>query len=117
MLASGLSAFANILAYGIIQIGNHTTYKGWRWIFIIEGAITCVAALLARLVIVDFPDSSRNNFLTADESAIVKARLANDRGVEEGEKVTWKVIGRTMLDVSSNSYFSNFSPGWAIAPK
>lgn len=29
MLASFLSAFANILAYGIIQIANHTTFKGY----------------------------------------------------------------------------------------
>lgn len=28
MLALALSAFANILAYGIIQIANNTTYKG-----------------------------------------------------------------------------------------
>lgn len=35
LTASGLSAFANILAYGIIQIANHTDYKGWRWIYII----------------------------------------------------------------------------------
>jgi MFS family permease len=98
MLASALSSFANILAYGIIQISNHTTYKGWRWIYIIEGAITCVAAIFARFIIVDFPDSSRNKFLTPEESVVVKARLANDRGFEEGEKVTWKVIWRTMLD-------------------
>jgi sugar phosphate permease len=98
MTASFLSAFANILAYGIIQIANHTTYKGWRWIFIVEGAITCVAAILAWFVIVDFPESSRNTFLTADEKAIIKARLARDRGVEESEKVTWSVIGKTMLD-------------------
>lgn len=98
MLASALSAFANILAYGIVQIAKHTTYKGWRWIFIIEGGITCVAAVAAWFVIVDFPDSSRNKFLTSEEKAIVKARLAADRGVEEGEKVTLKVIGRTMLD-------------------
>jgi MFS family permease len=30
LTASALSAFANILAYGLIQIGNHTNYKGWR---------------------------------------------------------------------------------------
>lgn len=98
MLASALSAFANILAYGITQIANHTTYKGWRWIFIVEGAITCVAAIAAWFVIVDFPDSPRNKFLTAEEKSIVKARLRNDRGIEESEKVTWKVIGNTMLD-------------------
>jgi sugar phosphate permease len=98
MLASALSAFANILAYGIIQIANHTTYKGWRWIYIIEGTITCVTAILAWFIIVDFPESPRNKFLTMEEKAAVKSRLAQDRGYEEGEKVTWKIIGNTMLD-------------------
>lgn len=98
MLASALSSFANILAYGIIQIAKHTTYKGWRWIYFIEGAITCLAAIIAWFIIVDFPESSRNTFLTTEEKSVVKARLARDRGFEEGEKVTWKIIGHTLLD-------------------
>jgi hypothetical protein len=57
-----------------------------------------VAAILAWFIIVDFPDSSRNKFLTPEENAIVKARLQADRGVEEREKVTWKAIWYTMLD-------------------
>jgi predicted MFS family arabinose efflux permease len=98
MTASALSAFANILAYGLIQIGNHTSYKGWRWIFIVEGAITCLAACVAWFIIVDFPDSDRNKFLTPEEKAFVKARLAADRGAEEHEKVTFAIILKTAAD-------------------
>ncbi|OQU98288.1 hypothetical protein CLAIMM_04094 isoform 1 [Cladophialophora immunda] len=98
LTASALSAFANILAYGIIQIANHTKYKGWRWIFIIEGAITCVAAIIAWFIIIDFPHSKRNKFLSAEEKEFVRARLADDRGTEEREKVTMKVILKTAAD-------------------
>ena len=98
LTASALSAFANIFAYGLIQIGNHTSYKGWRWIFIIEGSITCVAATVARFIIVDFPDSHGNHFLTEDEKVFVRSRLADDRGIEEGEKVTRRVLLKTAAD-------------------
>lgn len=70
----------------------------FRWIFIIEGAITCVAAIIAWFIIVDFPDSRGNNFLTAEEKAFVRNRLADDRGVEEREKVTKKIIFKTAAD-------------------
>lgn len=98
LTASALSAFANIFAYGLIQIAKRTEYKGWRWIFIIEGAITCVAAIAAWFVIVDFPDSNRNTFLSEEEKAFVKARLAADRGSEERQKVTWSVLFKTAAD-------------------
>ncbi|KAH7234529.1 major facilitator superfamily domain-containing protein [Fusarium solani] len=98
LTASALSAFANILAYGLIQISKHHSYKGWRWIFIIEGAITVVAGIGSWFIIVDFPDSSANTFLTPEERAFIKARLAADRGPEEREKVTLKVVAKTAAD-------------------
>jgi len=98
LTASALSAFANIFAYGLIQIAKRTEYKGWRWIFIIEGAITCVAAIAAWFIIVDFPDSDRNKFLSVEEKMFVKSRLAADRGTEERQKVTWSILFRTAAD-------------------
>jgi hypothetical protein len=70
----------------------------WRWIFIIEGAITVVAGIGSWFIIVDFPDSDKNTFLTIEERAFVKARLAEDRGPEEREKVTVKILARTAAD-------------------
>lgn len=100
MTGSALSAFANILALGLVQISRVHPYKGWRWIYIIEGALTCALAIVAWFVVVDFPDSSRNKFLSAEEKRLVLARLAADRGgVEEGrEKVTMRIIGETLAD-------------------
>lgn len=99
LTASLLSAFANILAYGIIQIANvNHTYKGWRWIYIIEGALTCALALLSWFIIVDFPDSARNKFLSSEEKSLIRSRLQEDRGDYEGQKVTPKIILQTALD-------------------
>lgn len=98
LTASALSAFANIFAYGLIQIAHHTSYKGWRWIYIIEGSITCVTAIIAWFIIIDFPDSKRNKFLSIEEKTFLIARLAGDRGKEDCEKVTLKIIFKTAAD-------------------
>ncbi|KAI0173435.1 MFS general substrate transporter [Hypoxylon sp. FL1284] len=120
MTGSALSAFANILALGLIQIARTGAggYKGWRWIYIVEGALTCAAAVAARFVIVDFPDSDRNaSFLSAEERAFVRARLAADRGGDGGneaetrETVTWAVFAATMADWKVWSFGLMYSAG------
>ncbi|QPC71258.1 hypothetical protein HYE68_002010 [Fusarium pseudograminearum] len=111
LTASALSAFANILAYGLIQISKHHHYKGWRWIFIVEGTITVIAGIGSWFIIVDFPDSDRNTFLTAEERAFVKARLAEDRGPEEHEKVTMKILATTAADWKPWAYSLMYMAG------
>lgn len=98
MTASFLSSLSNILAYGLIQIADDPKVNGWKWIFAVEGAITVGIAVLVYIVVVDFPDSKRNDFLTAEEKLVVRARLEQERGSSEGEKVTWKVIWETVQD-------------------
>ncbi|KAI1053273.1 hypothetical protein LB506_012307 [Fusarium annulatum] len=111
LTASALSAFANILAYGIIQISKTHHYKGWRWIFIVEGAITVVAGIGSWFIIVDFPDSDKNTFLTPEERAFVKERLSEDRGPEEREKVTLEIIGQTAADWKPWAYSLMYMAG------
>lgn len=98
MTAQFLSSFANILAYGLIQIASHPTIDGWKWIYIVEGSITIGIGILARFIIIDFPESKRNRFLTSDEVTVVRGRLEDERGRFEAEKVTWRVILVTLQD-------------------
>lgn len=51
-------------------------YNGWRWIFIIEGLATVVAAAAAKFFIVDWPEKSK--FLTTDERKLLVRRLNED---------------------------------------
>ncbi|KAL6251828.1 hypothetical protein RBB50_002038 [Rhinocladiella similis] len=98
MTASFLSSFSNILAYGLTQIASDPVNDGWKWIFVVEGAITIGISILAWFVIVDFPESPRNKFLSLEEVQVVTNRLLAERGTAEGGKVTWKVIKETVLD-------------------
>lgn len=58
-----------------------------------------IAAVAAYFIIVDFPASKSNKFLTEEEQAFVQARLVEDRGTEdEHVKINAAVILRTALD-------------------
>ncbi|KAJ9624448.1 hypothetical protein H2203_005183 [Taxawa tesnikishii (nom. ined.)] len=107
LIGSMASAFAGILAYGLSQMAglgsgdglgahygptkaNPTAPKGirpglagWRWIFIMQGLITCLIGLAAYVLIVDFPELSTRSFglkfLNEEEAAFVVAKIEKDR--------------------------------------
>lgn len=98
LTAAFLSSFANILAYGLTQIASDPELGGWKWIFIVEGALTVGLALVAYFVLIDFPDSKRNKFLGPEEIEVINGRLIRSRGTLEGGKVTWRVVKDTVTD-------------------
>lgn len=71
-------AFGGALAYGISQMSGDRGYSGWRWVFIIEGCITCVAAFILFFFMPDFPEDVK--WLTDEEREFVRAKLAKDVG-------------------------------------
>ncbi|KAF1832847.1 pantothenate transporter liz1 [Decorospora gaudefroyi] len=73
-------AFGGLLA-GAITGGMEGTggLRGWRWLFIVEGAATIVWAICSYFILLDFPANSKR--LTDRERAIAIARL-RDGGVQ-----------------------------------
>jgi hypothetical protein len=104
-----------ILGYGFMQI-NTPTLAGWRWIYIVEGAMTVTAGIVAWFFIVDFPQKAK--FLHDYERERIIDRLNKDRGDGEHDQITpakvvthlsdWKlwVFG---LAVSHPTATANFS--------
>jgi len=91
LIGSGASAFAGILAYGLMQMSGLGGLKGWRWIFIVralalrspqhlpspfhssahatnlpplqmEGVITCLLGIAGYFLLVDFPDQAKGSW-------------------------------------------------------
>ena len=60
--------------------------SGWRWLFIIDGAITVPIALLGYFMFPGLPSSSKPWWLTAEQHSIAKRRM-EDEGVEESKKL------------------------------
>lgn len=93
LIGQMISSFGNILAYGLTQIAHNPERDGWKWIFIVEGALTIGFGVLAWFVIPDMPyNVEKNKWLSTEEKDVVKQSLLKDRGDFEESKVTWKVI-------------------------
>lgn len=69
-------AFGGLLAYLIANLDGKGGYAGWRWIFIIEGLLTCVVAIALKYFVVDWPETSK--FLTEEERVLLSRRLTAD---------------------------------------
>merc|ERR1711881_237191 len=83
LVSSGLSG---ILAYGVQQMDGLGGLEGWRWIFVIFGLMTIVAAVLGAMFLVDFPDKALDKnhwrFLSRDEIQFI---LRQNMGFSIGE--------------------------------
>lgn len=71
-------AFGGLLASAIGKMNGLRGYLGWRWIFILEGVLTCVVSFIWFFILPDFPESAK--WLTPEERAFVKTRLQEDQG-------------------------------------
>ncbi|TLD17981.1 hypothetical protein PspLS_10562 [Pyricularia sp. CBS 133598] len=75
--ATAAGAFGGLLARGILEMRGVGKLSGWQWIFILEGLLTLVVALIAYKAMYDYPDTAK--FLSPVEKAEVVNRLKLDR--------------------------------------
>ncbi|KAI4603781.1 hypothetical protein KJ359_003601 [Pestalotiopsis sp. 9143b] len=96
--ASLSGAFGGLLAYGISQIGTRGGLSSWRWIFVIEGLLTAVVAIITYFVLPNGIATAK--FLTPEEREFAIRRLRTGRdseGIREhesAEKFSWSEVGR-----------------------
>ena len=94
-------AFGGLLAAVIVKNleGVHGI-RGWRWLFIVEGAATIGVALIALFILPDFPANSRR--LSEREKHIALARLATENVTaitEDSERLThWQAVVVSIRD-------------------
>ncbi|KAL2888492.1 putative transporter [Ceratocystis lukuohia] len=121
LLGSFASGCSGILAYGLMQMDGLGDLTGWRWIFIMEGIMTCVIACIGYWLLVDFPDSNREswNFLGPRERAWVVSRVEKDRGDSVISKFNLAVFLRSGKDwkiwLYALAFFSNTTQSYAMA--
>ncbi|KAG9674717.1 MFS general substrate transporter, partial [Aureobasidium melanogenum] len=81
---------------------------GWRWIFILEGLLTFLVAIIAYFVLVDYPETA--SFLTVEERAFITYRLkydGQDANTEHGYRVA-------QTDRSDKKFFFAAFKDWQI---
>ncbi|KAL9582236.1 MAG: hypothetical protein Q9212_003411 [Teloschistes hypoglaucus] len=89
-------AFGGFLAYALAKMDGLGGYAGWRWIFIIEGLLTSAVAVIAKWLIVDWPEQAK--FLDSDERAVLLQRLEEDEGFAKMDTLNRKSFLRTLSD-------------------
>lgn len=104
-----------------MQLNGQQGITGWRWIFIIEGVITCALAIAGYWLLVDFPDSQRKSwrFLGQREREWVVNRIQQDRGDSKvppfnlrkflGAGADWKIWAYAMI------FFNTTTMSYALA--
>ena len=127
-LVSGLllsNAFAGLISAGILQgMQGKTHLSAWRWLFLLEAVATIILAVIALVLLPDYPGTTK--WLSEEERVVAQGRLAKDASSSEvltEEKVsilhgiglawrdprTWLFAGLQMCASASISY-SHFFP-------
>lgn len=93
-------AFGGVLAAGIGKMEGVRGYSGWRWVFILEGLATAVAAIICFFLVSDFPEEVK--WLSEEERDFLRAKLAKDVGkADHNTSLTF----RDVLDVFKDCTF------------
>lgn len=99
--ASLSGAFGGLLARGIAEIGTRGGLSSWRWIFVIEGLLTSVVAVVVFFLLPNgLADAS---FLTEEERQVAIQRLHADgtRQREAAEKFSWSEVRRGVFSLQT----------------
>jgi ACS family tartrate transporter-like MFS transporter len=92
-LASAIGAPVSGLLVGI---DNVLGFKGWQWLFILEGIPSCVLGLAVLGLLPDGP--TRANWLTPQERATIQMELDKDRALDSDRTHRalwrpWSIVG------------------------
>lgn len=130
-------AFGGLLAYAISKLDGKAGFASWRWVFVIgapihtfpviihlidfvvsEGLMTAGCATALYFLISDFPEETK--WLSDDEKAFVKARLAEDIGDSQLDAhPTWRDVLGVLKDfkiiLGGLASFGLVVPGYGYA--
>lgn len=111
-------AFGGLLASAIGKMDHMRGYRGWRWIFILEGTLTVLVSFAFFFLLPNFPEEVK--WLTEDERAYVKARLQADQGKSARDRpIKLRDVGNVFKDikvvVGGFMYFGLIVPAYGYA--
>jgi len=95
-------ALSGLIASGIIDKMDYVHgLRSWRWLFIIEGGITCFTVPFAYFILPDMPNNT--NFLTIQEKDLIMWKLRIEIGQDdsdlENNESYWSILILTIKDI------------------
>ncbi|KAI1255011.1 hypothetical protein MGN70_003074 [Eutypa lata] len=100
--ASLASAFSGLLAYAIGHLDHTWGYRGWRFIYVIEGMFSVLMAVLGYFLLAPNPAKVKG-WLTEEEKQFLVLRnryaRSGDSRVREEETFSWKYVKQSFRSV------------------
>ncbi|WVQ81829.1 hypothetical protein IAT38_003956 [Cryptococcus sp. DSM 104549] len=93
-------AFSGLLSYGLFQVNS--SLHGWQLLFIIEGGLTIVAALLSWYILPAFPTKAK--FFTPEERTVAVMRLLKDSTAAVNQEINWREFVRPAKEWETWAY-------------
>lgn len=96
--ATALSgAFGGLIAYGIQLMGRRQGLEAWRWLFIVEGAISMFLGLVSLLTLPKNAGSAW--FLSTEETELIVQRMKRDVAYAgEDHGFSWSYVWMALSD-------------------
>ncbi|KAL2203301.1 major facilitator superfamily transporter [Sarocladium strictum] len=91
--------FGGLIAAGILaNMEDAAGIRAWKWLFIIEGAVTVAVGILGVFILPDYPDTTM--WLSDRERHIAQQRLALDVGIveEKEDSSAWAGLKMAVTD-------------------
>ncbi|KAJ5675818.1 Major facilitator superfamily domain general substrate transporter [Penicillium macrosclerotiorum] len=94
-------ATGTLVNFGLNHLDGRAGLAGWRWMYLVQGLISCVLGIATYWWMVDFPEHSHRSFcfLTEREARVAARRIQDDRADLVPEPFSWPRVLSNFLDL------------------
>lgn len=99
-------ATGSIVNFGLNKLDGRAGLQGWRWMFLVQGLVSCVIGVATYFWMVDFPEHSHKSllFLTEEEQMLAVNRIQEDRKDVQTEPFHWLEVLQHAQDVKTYGF-------------
>lgn len=94
-------ATGNLVNFGLNHLDGKGNLAGWRWMYLIQGSITCILGIVTYWWMVDFPENAEHSFyfLSKEEAEVAALRIQHDRADLVPEPFSWSTLLSNFKDL------------------
>ena len=103
-------ATGGIVNFGLNKLNGRHGLKGWQWMYLVQGSITCFAGVVTYWWMVDFPENAHKSFCFLDEAEtkVAVSRIQRDRGDVMPAPFSWSEVLKHFLDLKIYGFAASF---------
>lgn len=94
-------ATGNLVNFGLNHLDGRAGLAGWRWMYLIQGLISCILGIVTYWWMVDFPENAERSFqfLSKREARVAALRIQQDRADLVPEPFSWTTLLSNFKDL------------------